>query len=130
LPAMVMDHSADPKKSLTDRLGDHSGVEILHNQVVVATYVRPTKTKSGIHLPDNYVDEDKFQGKVGLVVKMGNDACVDPTGKWFRGVNINLGDWIIFRPSDGWSISINGVDCRVLEDIAIKGKVDRPDRIW
>ena len=43
---------------------------------------------------------------------------------------INEGDWIVFRPIDGWSITVNNVLCRMIDDMNIKGRVDHPDRVW
>jgi hypothetical protein len=34
------------------------------------------------------------------------------------------------RPSDGWGINVNGVKCRMLNDTAVRAKIDSPDRIW
>lgn len=130
MPPMVMLHAEDPRVTVKKELGDISGVEIFNNQVLVAVYERPTKTAGGIILADQTRDEDKSQGKVGLIVKMGPDAFHDSDGKWFRGVGMNIGDWVVFRPSDGWPVTINKKMCRVLEDIHVRARVDRPDRVW
>jgi len=130
MPPMMMKHDTDPKKELLDKLGDLNGIEVYNNAILVATYVRPKKTAAGIHLPDNVVKEDEYQGKAALIVKMGPDAFNDPSGAWFKGANLKVGDWIALRPSDGWSISINGTPCRMLEDTAVRMKIDRPDRVW
>lgn len=130
MPYMVMEHAVDPKKKLWEELGDLSNVEIFNNQLLVAVYLRPEKTKSGLYMPDKHRDEDRIQSKVGLVVKKGNDAFNDPEGKWFNGYTIDQDDWIVFRPSDGWSITVNGVLCRILDDINVRGRIDHPDRVW
>jgi len=125
-----MEHETDPAISLKKEIGDVSNVEVFNNQMLVAVYIRPSKTKSGIILTNQTTDEDKFQSKVGLVVKKGPNAFEDATGEWFKNVKINEGDWIVFRPSDGWSITVNGVLCRMIEDVNIKGRIDQPDRVW
>jgi len=130
MPPMTMKHETDPKKELLAKLGDLSGVEIYNNAVLVATYVRPSKTDKGILLPDQYVAEDQYQGKAALIIKMGPDAFNDPSGAWFSGASLKVGDWIALRPSDGWPISVNGVPCRMLDDTAVRLKIDRPDRVW
>lgn len=127
---MTMEHETDPAISLKKEIGDVSSVEVFNNQMLVAVYIRPSKTKSGIILTNQTTDEDRFQSKVGLVVKKGPNAFEDATGEWFKGVEINEGDWIVFRPSDGWSITVNGVLCRMIEDVNIKGRIDQPDRVW
>lgn len=130
MPPMKMTHAVDPKVDIFESVGDVNKFELFNNQLLVAIYVRPQRTASGIFLTDNTVDEDKFQGKVGLVVKLGPDAFEDETGKWFKDVKINIGDWVVFRPSDGWAISVNGKSCRILDDVAVRGRIQEPDMVW
>jgi co-chaperonin GroES (HSP10) len=130
MPYMVMDHEEDPSKPLLELAGDLSNVEVFNNQLLVAVYVRPQKTKSGIILTDKTTDEDRYQSKVGLVLKKGQSAFNDTTGEWFNGVEINEGDWIVFRPSDGWSVTVNGQLCRMIDDVNVRGRIDQPDRVW
>ena len=130
MPAMLMEHDVDPRKKLMEEMGDLSKVEVFNNQILVAVYLRPEKTKSGLYMPDAHRDEDKYQSKVGLVLKKGPMAFDDNTGQWFNGVTITANDWIVFRPSDGWSITINGVICRMIDDVNVRGRVDHPDRVW
>ena len=130
MPFMIMDHATDPKQKLLDDIGDISAFEIFNNQILVAVYIRPNKTKSGIYLSDQSREEDKVQGKVGLVVKKGPAAFVDDTSEWFKDISVEVNDWVVFRPSDGWSITVNNVLCRIIDDTAVRGKVDAPDRVW
>jgi len=130
MPHMVMTHEVDPKELLKKELGDINDVEIFNTQILCAVYIRPQKTKSGIFLPDSTVAEDRHQSKVGLVVKMGGDAFIDDTGKWFKDAKIELDDWVVFRPSDGWSITVNGVLCRILDDTNVRGRIQQPDQVW
>ena len=130
MPYMLMEHEDDPAKKLRDASGDISKIEVFNNQLLVAVYVRPPKTKSGIYLTDKTTDEDQYQSKVGLVLKKGPMAFDDQSGEWFKGIAIEEGDWIVFRPSDGWSITVNGQLCRMIDDVNIKGRIDNPDRVW
>jgi co-chaperonin GroES (HSP10) len=130
MPFMIMDHATDPKQKLLDDIGDISAFDIFNNQILVAVYIRPNKTKSGIYLSDQSREEDKVQGKVGLVVKKGPAAFVDETSEWFKDISVEVNDWVVFRPSDGWSITVNNVLCRIIDDTAVRGKVDVPDRVW
>ena len=120
----------DPAQKIMKNLGDYSGVELFGNQVLVAVYIRPQKTKSGIYITDKMVDEDRFQGKVGLLVVAGPQAFTASSDEWFENVEVNPGDWLVFRPSDGWSINVNGVLCRIMSDVQVKGRIDGPDRVW
>ena len=130
MPYMVMDHEVDPKEKLISEIGDLSGIELFNNKLLIAVYLRPEKTKSGFFLPDQNGDEDKFQSKVGLLVKKGNLAFEDDAGKWFQDVEINMHDWLIVRPSDAWSITVNGVLCRIVDDALVQGRVPHPDAAW
>lgn len=130
MPHMVMTHDTDPKENLLNELGNIGEFEICNNQVLCAVYVRPQKTKSGIYLTSQTVDEDKIQGKVGLIVKTGPDAFTDDSGVWFKNMDWKLHDWAVFRPSDGWSVTVNGVLCRILDDTDIRGRVQHPDQVW
>jgi co-chaperonin GroES (HSP10) len=123
-----MQHELEPRLKLLKELGDLSGIELFHNQLLVAVYLRPGKTKSGILLAEQTLSEDRFQSKLGLVVKKGPQAFISG-GEW-QFPDIELHDWILFRPSDGWNITINGVLCRILTDTAVKGRISSPDLIW
>lgn len=133
MPAMLMAHEKDPKDVLLESLGDFDVVEMFNNQVLLAVYQRPKNvtTKGGLHLPESTLDEDKYQSKVGLLIKTGSSAFVDDNGVWFKGMKFNpLEDWLVFRPSDGWSLTVNGVLCRVVSDVNIRGRVAHPDNVW
>lgn len=129
MPHMPMLHEKDPKQAILDEIGDLSNVELFHNQVLLAVYLRPTKTKSGLILTDNHVDEDRYQSKVGLLVKRGPSAF-EQDGDWFNGLTFNEHDWLVFRPSEGWSITVNNVLCRIFDDVNIKGRVADPDAVY
>lgn len=129
MPHMLMSHDLDPKEAILQEIGDLSSVELFHNQVLLAVYIRPEKTKSGLILTDSHRDEDRYQSKVGLLVKRGPMAF-EQDGNWFQGLTFEEHDWLVFRPSDGWSITVNGVLCRIFDDVNIKGRVPHPDAVW
>lgn len=124
----------DPKKAILDQLPDISDLEIFHNQVMVATYIRPEKTAGGILLPDKTIQEDRYQGKVGLVVKIGPLAFKDDSVAKFGGVTVQEGEWVFYRASDGMEFfskdRTGGVPCRIFEDTQIKGRVPDPAMLW
>ena len=131
MPHMIMDHQKDPKQAIFDALGSgYTDFKLFNNQVLCAVYVRPQKTKSGIFLTDVTTSEDKIQGKVGLVINMGPMAFIDDSNSWFKDVDIILEDWVVFKPSDGWSITVNGVLCRILDDTNVRGTIPHPDMVW
>lgn len=127
---------ADPKQALLDSVGDIANIEVFHNLVLVATYIEPEKTAGGIIKPDRTLLENRFQGKCGLVLKLGPLAFQDEGHIKFGGVTINEGDWVVVRPSDGWELyTVNeggqsGTSCRLFEDANIKARVEDPSMIY
>lgn len=106
-----------------------AGVQLLRNRVLVATYIRPEKTSGGIIRPDATREEDKWQGKAGLVLAVGPSAfdfdevrelktelLASGYGETSPGHEDRLagnearrqmhiprvGDWVFFRGSDTW----------------------------
>lgn len=136
-----VDH--DPKREILDKLGDLSNVEIAQNEVLLAIYMRPEKTPGGIILTDNNRKEDRYQGKVGLVVKIGS-ACrferYDDVSNVTYGLDIKLHDWVVVRTSDSWTLDVNTdpkalkydefVPCRLVYDDQIRLRVSNPQMIW
>jgi len=130
MPPRMMEHDVDPKVVLKEQIGNIDSFDIYNNQILIAVYVRPEKTKSGIYLTDGLRAEDQYQSKVGLVLKKGPAAFEGDDSLWFKDMKIELDDWIVFRPSEGWAITVNGVLCRMLDDTSVRGKIDVPDKIW
>src|SRR3984893_6300443 len=96
------DTETDPKKLLTSVVGLGDGdLTVLHSQVLVAGYVRPGKTKGGIFLTDKAVEEDRWQGNVGLVIALGKGAFKDDGVAQFHGDKLKVGDWVMYTPADG-----------------------------
>lgn len=115
---------------LLGKLGNLESIQVLHNSLLVAIYQRPEVTKGGIILADVTREEDKYQSKVGLVVKSGPIAFKEDARTDFGGVAAKAGDWVVFRVGDGWSLGINGVACRMVQDVNIKAIVPSPEKIW
>lgn len=125
-----MAHAVDPANELQTSVGDISGINIFNNWILIAVYKRPEKTASGLYLTDNTRKEDEYQGKVGLVLKKGPLAFVDDDKTSFAEQNVNVGDWVVFRSSDGWALNVNGELCRMLQDIQIRMTVPSPDVVF
>jgi co-chaperonin GroES (HSP10) len=136
LRQIAEESGSDPRGAVLRVVGDFSGLDIAAQRVLVAIYVRPEKTKGGIYRPDENLAEDRFQAKVGLVLKVGSLAFVDDTVNKFGGFRVDPGEWAIFNPSDGlemFKIADNGRDgtpIRWFADTSIVGKTDDPGRIY
>jgi co-chaperonin GroES (HSP10) len=123
-------HETDPAHELRRKVGSLDWLDLFHNQVLVAIYFRPEKTKGGIVLPHMTRREDEFQGKIGLVLKLGPAAFRDDANFQFHGVSVAVGDWVVYRTSDGWELDVNGTLCRILPDTLIKARVTAPDLVF
>jgi len=122
--------STDPKKAILDAAGDLSGVRLLGDVVLIGTYIRPEKTSGGIIRPDLNVQEDVWQGKVGLVLKLAPDAFADTPEYSFHGNVAAPGDWCVYKVGDAWSVQVNGCPCRIVRDVNIRMVVDNPNIVF
>lgn len=128
LPAtQFVDHE---KEEIIKAAGDISGIEVMYNQLLVGIYIRPEKTRGGIILADQSKDEDKFQGKVGLVLKVGPTAFVSDGELDFAGQKAEVGDWVVYRVGDGWQLKVGQRACRMLADRSIKLKISDPSLVF
>ena len=117
----------DPaKKEIFDAIGDLSGIRLFSAKLLVATYIQPRKSKGGIILTDNELQEDVYQSTVGMVVKKGPRVFVDDETSKFFGQNVEIGEWVVFRPGDGKRTQIRGVNCREIDDTQISAVTDDP----
>lgn len=116
----------DPRKAIPEQIGNLDGIEIIGDMVLVGIYIRPEKTAGGIIRPSTNKQEDVWQGKVGLVLKWGPDAFMDPeTGNPYEQ-RVDVGEWCVFKVGDGWSLHINDYPCRLVRDTSIRLKVKDP----
>ena len=126
-----MDHGdVDPAQELRDKIGYIDDVEIPLNNVLLAIYLMPQKTKSGIILSDETRDENLYQGKACLVLKKGPIAFQDAGNFKFHGVAPQVGTWVVIRPSDGLKLDLNKVRCVLIADTQIKMVIPSPDVVW
>lgn len=126
----LISNSKDPKKDILKIVGDISGVNVKWNMILVATYIRPSKTAGGIIRPEMNVAEDEWQGKVGLVLKLGPMAYQDDEETQFNGESVSVGEWAVYKVGDAWSVNINGYPCRIIRDSSIKMTVSDPGIVF
>jgi co-chaperonin GroES (HSP10) len=112
-------------------------IEVFHHHILVAKYIRTTVGTSGrIIAASQTQKEDEYQGKVGLVIKIGPGAFLDDGAVTFRGISVKPDDWVLYRNSDGWDMDYvvpgesEKIHLRWLEDAHIKGRAQNPDSIW
>ena len=127
---MKMHHAADPRVELTRAVGDLSNIKVFNNYLLCAVYKRPEKTASGLYLSDTTRKEDDYQGKTVLVLKKGPLAFVDDDNTRFAGQNVEVGEWVVVRSSDGWKLNINGQLCHMIQDIQVRMTIPEPDVVF
>jgi len=126
----------DQRQALLDATRDAvAGITLMRNRVLVATFIEPAKTKGGIILTNKTLDESRFQGKVGLVLKLGPMAFKFPDE--YASDVPSVGDWVFYRPSDATECGVkivgtvrDGVLCRHIHDDNIVGIIDGPELVW
>ena len=84
-----------------------------------------SKTKSGIHLTDETVQESQLTTNICKVLKVGPDAYKDkdkfPTGPWCKE-----DDWVLITRYAGSRIRIDGGELRIINDNEILAVIDDP----
>lgn len=134
MAVIQMRNSATADRELLKAIGDISDIEVLNDRILIAIYRHEGKTKGGIITDTGTtVKEADYQGKVGLVLKIGPLVNVD--GKELtRGAKIEVGNWVVVNPSSGLSMHAgqHGSDrmLRMLVERDIHMRVKRPDCIW
>lgn len=122
--------ATNPKQALLEAVGDLSDWKLMHNQLLVAIYVRPEVTKGGIIRPHENIEEDEHQGKVGLVVKVGPTAFLTTEDDDFKGQSVSVGDWVVYRIGDGWQLTLRDTACRILTDRTVRMVIPKPEDVF
>jgi len=132
--AMQMSHDRDPAAVIWDQIAQIDNFDRYvpsYNNVMVAHYIRPKKTAGGIIVPEKTLDEENWQGKTYLVVKLGAMAFKDDDNVKFGGFKAEVGEWVNARSADGWPMTIKDVAFRFFRDVDIKGLCPiGPDMTW
>ena len=84
-----------------------------------------SKTKSGLYLTDETVQESQLTTNICKVLKVGPDAYKDtdkfPTGPWCKE-----DDWVLITRYAGSRIRIDGGELRIINDDEILAVIDDP----
>lgn len=116
----------DPKEVVMRRLGSVLDCfpHLYGPRVLVATAPTPVRKSTILQTQtarDKAVEEGRWQGKCGLILKLGVSAFETdpryPSYEW-KGPKPSVGDWVYYRTSDAWETGI-----RVSEGIALSGRV-------
>ena len=84
-----------------------------------------SKTKGGLYLIDDTVEQSQITTNICKVLKVGSDAYKDkeryPDGPWCKE-----GDWVLITRYAGSRIRIDGGELRIINDDEILAVVDDP----
>lgn len=123
--------SKDPKADILKTVKNHLPRKIFGNWVLLGTYIRPEKTAGGIIRPGMNIEEDVWQGKVGLVLKWGIKAYVSDQNYTFDEEDkAQVGEWVTYMVGDAKHATINGYPCRLVRDFNILTSIDNPDSFF
>jgi co-chaperonin GroES (HSP10) len=113
------------KRAVFDMV-DVDAIDLPLNRILTAVYLKYGVSAGGILMPDQKKDEDIWQNKVALVLKVGPTAFVD-TPEWnFAGFKVQPGDWITFKIGNGSQIELFAVPCRIVMDNYVETRVHDP----
>lgn len=136
MPLVRMQHDIDPRQEIIDRVKPFlDGVHVMGEDVLLGVYVRPEKTKGGVHLTQSYRQEDEYQGLACVVLKMGPLAFVEDDDHKYGERKPQVGDWVAVKKSQGYSLKIgaSAIDvqpCRLMNESGIKLIISEPDMVW
>tara|TARA_Y100001937_G_scaffold90456_1_gene122367 strand:+ start:223 stop:636 length:414 start_codon:yes stop_codon:yes gene_type:complete len=121
VPKHIWDGKAvEKQKKEMDKVPNPSGYRI-----TLFPLKLESKTKSGLYLTDETVQESQLTTNICKVLKMGPDAYKDkekfPTGPWCK-----LDDWVLITRYAGSRIRIDGGELRIINDDEILAVIDDP----
>lgn len=117
----------DVSKEIKKWCGSLAKEKVLGDRVMVAVYGRPEKTAGGIYVSDTQIQEDQYQGCVGKIIAMGPLAFVyDGQFKW-EGDKPKIGDFVLFRPADGFQCAFRKACVRIFRSDSIQMIVSTPE---
>lgn len=146
--ALRVVHKTDPKKVIYDDVGHLlKGFEPLADRILVVVYERgnqgkdvETVTPGGIivvETSNGVLREDKWQGRVGLVVAVGPIAFKSDASHQWGDRTPKIGDWVMFDTTNTSPFDLPLKDgrhrrARFVQDVYVEAIVPEAtfDAIW
>jgi len=124
LPKHILDTKRqDKNKKEVEKIPEPTGFRI-----VILPLTLKSKTKAGLHLTDDTIEQAQITTNVCKVLKVGPDAYADkerfPKGPWCK-----KGDWILITKYAGSRIRIEGGELRIINDDEVLAVIDHPSDI-
>lgn len=126
----ILSQAADPRMAIMKAVGDLTDQKVFADNVLVGTFIRNEKTGGGIIQPKSVIEEDIWQGKVGLVLKAGPLAFAEWEAPEDRGEAAQIGSWIVYAIKDGWGLELNGTPCRLIPYERIRMRITTPTLVF
>ncbi|HWG71257.1 MAG TPA: hypothetical protein VN692_17705 [Steroidobacteraceae bacterium] len=130
-------HDRDPREDIREDVGAVTDtIDPLGAGVLIVMYERgkgkgEAKTAGGIILANKTLDEDKYQGKAGLVMKLGPIAFTDDASHQWGDRVPRVGDWVMVNVGDSFAFDLPGDRrARIVEDVNVKAILRHPDMVW
>lgn len=126
---MQLSSALDPRQAIEKGVGTAlNDINVFGAQVLVGTYIESERTSGGIIKPHSTIQESLYMGTLGLVLKKGPWAFQNDErlGIDWKGQNVEIGDWVMFRYSSAWEFHLNGVSVRLVDDRDIKATILSP----
>lgn len=150
-------HDKDPAQEIRDDVGKLcEGITVLGASVLIVMYQRvlssgggERRSTGGILIPitaNTSAHEDKFQGKVGLLMQLGPIAFAEDDSHKWGGRTPKVGDWVLIDVKETYSFDLPVYSAgkigqgspdgerraRIIQDVYVHGIVDRTmfDAIW
>lgn len=127
-------HKIDPREEILEAVKvDLEDFEVTGRDLLCVAYERPSEIKiaggNKLYLPDtaSAKTEDRFQGIVALVVKVGPRAH-EAEANYPNGIP-NVGDWVIAPIASCLTLLMGKRTCRLIEAQMVRGIVKRPDMV-
>lgn len=114
---------------------DLSGFTVFPTAIICAHFVS-NKSAGGIIRPTTNQNEQRWQGKCGLVVALGSEAFKDSADASFYGFKPKIYDWVVYRNSDGHDFDYvikgqsDAIPCRWIKDGEIEMITPDPSLVY
>lgn len=89
----------------------------------------PEKTKGGIILAKEVIENDAYKSLLGRVVDMGGDCYRGAEGAFPSGPYCRPGNWVMFGKYVGQRFQIGGEDYRMIRDTDVIATIDNPESV-
>lgn len=117
-----LDGPEEQKKQIFNDLGSLAQYELLDDECLIAIYATSNILSEVVDIhgetkrivsTDNRTTESRYQGKVGLLVKIGPEAFkYHNNGQAYEGTTPKVGDWVVTHASDGREIGLRDANAK------------------